>query len=65
MRVQTRRPLDLRAAALMTLVCLIWGVQQVAIKVAAADTAPVMQLAIRFAGEALTFTTAAHTVVFL
>jgi drug/metabolite transporter (DMT)-like permease len=90
----------------MTLVCLIWGVQQVAIKVVAADTAPVMQLAIRFAGatlffgawlfareggrtfadgslpsglalgtlfamefifagEALTFTTAAHTVVFL
>jgi hypothetical protein len=49
----------------MTLVCLIWGVQQVAIKVAAADTAPVMQLAIRFAGEALTFTSAAHTVVFL
>ena len=101
-----RRPLDLRAFALMLMLCLAWGFQQVAIKAVAADAAPVMQLAIRFggaalffggwlllregrgmfadgtlpsgvalgllfsleflfAGEALQFTTAAHTVVFL
>ncbi|BDG08385.1 DMT family transporter [Anaeromyxobacter paludicola] len=43
----TRRPIDGFAAALMLLLCAIWGAQQVAIKLAAADVAPIMQAAIR------------------
>lgn len=50
-----RRPPDLRAVALVLLLCGIWGVQQVAIKGVAADVAPVMQLAIRFGGASLLF----------
>jgi len=50
-----RRPLDGRAVALVLLLCLIWGTQQVAIKGVAQAIAPVMQLAIRFAGSALFF----------
>ena len=50
-----RRPLDLRAIALVLLLCGIWGVQQVAMKGVAADVAPVMQLAIRFAGASIFF----------
>lgn len=50
-----RRPLDARAFALVLLLCLIWGTQQVAIKGVAQAVAPVMQLAIRFAGSALFF----------
>jgi drug/metabolite transporter (DMT)-like permease len=105
-RPLTRQPIDLRATGLVLMLCLIWGVQQVAMKVVAGDVAPIMQLAIRFAGasiffgfwvvwregrgafrdgtlpsglllglmfsleflfvgEALLFTTAAHTIVFL
>jgi drug/metabolite transporter (DMT)-like permease len=101
-----RHPLDARATVLMLVICLIWGLQQVAMKSVALDVAPTMQLAIRFAcsalffgavvlvregprsfadgtlpsglglgllfslefiliGEALTHTTAAHTIVFL
>jgi drug/metabolite transporter (DMT)-like permease len=50
-----RRPLDLRAMALVLLLCGIWGVQQVAMKGVAADVAPIMQLAIRFAGASIFF----------
>jgi drug/metabolite transporter (DMT)-like permease len=50
-----RRPLDLRAIALVLLLCGIWGVQQVVMKGVASDAAPVMQLAIRFAGASLFF----------
>ncbi|WP_218173481.1 DMT family transporter [Pseudomonas gingeri] len=32
---------------MMTVICAIWGLQQVAIKVAAADVAPVLQIALR------------------
>jgi len=53
--VPMRRPLDLRAIALVLLLCLIWGVQQVVMKGVAADVAPIMQLAIRFAGAAIFF----------
>jgi len=42
-----RRPLDGGAAALMVVLCAIWGLQQVAIKIAAADVSPVMQGGIR------------------
>jgi drug/metabolite transporter (DMT)-like permease len=37
------------------LLCLIWGAQQVLMKSVAADVAPVMQLALRFAGATLFF----------
>lgn len=50
-----RRPLDARAALLVLMLCVIWGFQQVALKSVAADVAPVLQLAIRFAGAALFF----------
>lgn len=41
------KPLDATAFGLMTLLCLVWGFQQVAIKVAAPDVSLVMQAAIR------------------
>jgi len=50
-----RRPLDLRAATLVVMLCLVWGFQQVAMKGVAANVPPVMQLAIRFAGASLFF----------
>lgn len=42
-----RQPLDLRAGGIMLLLCLIWGLQQVAIKATGGDIAPVLQLAVR------------------
>ncbi|RRV10303.1 DMT family transporter [Pseudomonas sp. v388] len=45
--MDTRKPIDSQAAALMTLLCAIWGLQQVAIKAAAPDIAPVLQVALR------------------
>ncbi|MDP9013053.1 MAG: DMT family transporter [Pseudomonadota bacterium] len=50
-----RQPLDLRAIALVLMLCVMWGVQQVAMKSVVADVPPVMQLAVRFAGAALFF----------
>ncbi len=43
----TRKPLDATAFALMTLLCMLWGLQQVAIKVTAPDVSLVMQAGIR------------------
>ncbi|WP_300730783.1 DMT family transporter [Pseudomonas sp.] len=48
-----RRPTDAFALQVMLLLCLIWGVQQVAIKWVAADIAPVMQAAMRSGISAL------------
>ena len=42
-----RRPIDPPAAGLMVLLCALWGLQQVVIKLAAPDIAPIMQLALR------------------
>ncbi|TCI11375.1 DMT family transporter [Dyella soli] len=42
-----RRPLDTNAVLIMTVLCAVWGFQQVAIKAIAADVAPVMQIAVR------------------
>jgi drug/metabolite transporter (DMT)-like permease len=42
-----RLALDTRAASLMSLLCLIWGMQQVALKAVAADITPVLQIALR------------------
>jgi drug/metabolite transporter (DMT)-like permease len=50
-----RRPLDTRAASLVLLLCVIWGIQQVALKGVAANAAPVLQLAIRFGGASVFF----------
>jgi drug/metabolite transporter (DMT)-like permease len=48
-----RRPLDLRATALVVMLCVVWGFQQVAMKGTASNASPVMQLAIRFAGASI------------
>ncbi|MDA0189345.1 MAG: EamA/RhaT family transporter, partial [Proteobacteria bacterium] len=42
-----RKALDGRAVGIMTLLCLIWGLQQVVLKLAATDIAPLMQIALR------------------
>ncbi len=42
-----RKPVDASALGLMVLLCALWGLQQVAIKLAAPDVAPVMQVALR------------------
>jgi drug/metabolite transporter (DMT)-like permease len=41
------------AAAIMVLLCLTWGLQQVAIKAAAADVPPALQVALRSGGSGL------------
>lgn len=43
----TRLPLDPFACGLMLLLCVVWGFQQVSIKLVEQDVAPVLQLAIR------------------
>ena len=50
-----RRPLDLRAIALVLTLSIVWGFQQVAMKGIASNVAPIMQLAIRFAGASVFF----------
>jgi drug/metabolite transporter (DMT)-like permease len=42
-----RKPLDATAFGLMTLLCMLWGLQQVAIKLTAPDVSLVMQAGIR------------------
>ncbi len=44
-----RAPVDGFAAGTMLLLCAVWGAQQVAIKLAAPDVTPVVQVAIRYA----------------
>ncbi|MBT0960034.1 DMT family transporter [Denitromonas iodatirespirans] len=46
----THTHLDPRAALLMVFLCAIWGLQQVAIKLAAPDMAPLLQSALRSLG---------------
>ncbi len=48
-----RRPVDGRAAAMMIGLCAIWGLQQTALKAAAPDMAPVLQIALRSGVAAL------------
>ncbi|RJG05747.1 DMT family transporter [Noviherbaspirillum cavernae] len=43
----SRQPLDAFAIALMIMLCLLWGMQQVAVKVAAGGMLPVMQIGVR------------------
>ncbi|MCD0505952.1 DMT family transporter [Bordetella petrii] len=49
----TRLPLDTRATALMVLLCLCWGFQQIAIKLVAADISPTLQIGMRSAFAAI------------
>jgi drug/metabolite transporter (DMT)-like permease len=42
-----RRPPDATASGLMVLLCALWGTQQVAIKLVAADMPPLLQVALR------------------
>jgi len=43
----SRKPVDGRAALLMVGLCAIWGMQQTALKAAAPDMAPVLQISLR------------------
>lgn len=45
--METRKEIDGRAGGLMLVLCAIWGLQQVALKAAGTDIAPILQLAIR------------------
>jgi drug/metabolite transporter (DMT)-like permease len=45
--VDSRQPLDARAAALMLMLCLIWSLQQILLKATAGDIAPTLQIALR------------------
>ena len=45
--MNTPRALDGQAIGLMMILCMIWGLQQVAIKAAEPDIAPVLQIALR------------------
>ncbi|MGE8654950.1 MAG: DMT family transporter [Acinetobacter gandensis] len=45
--MEQRKALDAQASGLMIILCMILGVQQVVLKLAAADIAPIMQIAIR------------------
>ncbi len=49
----SRTPLDSTAVSLMLMLCVVWGMQQVAVKIAAPDMGPMMQLAVRSAIAAL------------
>lgn len=42
-----RKPLDGQAMGLMVVLCLVWGLQQVVLKAAAADITPLLQIALR------------------
>lgn len=48
-----RIPLDGKATVLMLLLCTIWGLQQIALKAAAPDMAPILQIGLRSAVAAI------------
>lgn len=45
--MDTRKPIDSLAVSLMVLLSMIWGLQQVAIKLGASDMSPVLQMGVR------------------
>jgi drug/metabolite transporter (DMT)-like permease len=51
------RPLDAFAVSLTLVLCLSWGINQVAVKLALADIPPLIQAAVRSTGSALIVTT--------
>jgi drug/metabolite transporter (DMT)-like permease len=42
-----RKALDGQAMGMMVVLCLVWGLQQVMLKAAAADVSPLFQIALR------------------
>lgn len=48
-----RKVLDTKASTIMIALCMIWGLQQVVLKMAAPDISPIMQIAIRSGLSAL------------
>ena len=51
--MELRKPLDNKATGLMLVLCLVWAMQQIALKATASDIAPVFQLALRSGGGLL------------
>ena len=51
--MQVRQALDAKASSIMFFLCILWGLQQVVIKLAAANIAPIMQMALRSGLSAL------------
>lgn len=51
--MDTRKALDGQAIGLMLLLCLVWGLQQVALKATAQEIAPIFQIALRSGVAAL------------
>ncbi|MDQ2779131.1 MAG: DMT family transporter [Pseudomonadota bacterium] len=51
--MDTRRPIGLSAVAMMVGVCAIWGFQQIALKHAAPDMTPMLQIGLRSGAAAL------------
>ncbi|RKG32243.1 DMT family transporter [Acinetobacter tianfuensis] len=51
--MQVRQALDAKASSIMFVLCIFWGLQQVVVKLAAADIAPMMQMALRSGLSAL------------
>ncbi len=49
----SRQPIDAQAVGLMLVLCMIWGFQQVVMKAAAVDIAPMLQIALRSGMAAL------------
>ncbi|CAN7645114.1 DMT family transporter [Pseudoduganella sp. LjRoot289] len=45
--MDTRKAMDGQAAAVMTVLCLVWSMQQVGLKATAQDVAPILQIALR------------------
>jgi drug/metabolite transporter (DMT)-like permease len=45
--MNTRKPVDAQAILLMLVLCTVWGFQQVALKLAAPDIAPILQIGLR------------------
>jgi len=48
-----RHPIDAKASFIMLMLCLIWSLQQIALKAVAADITPIMQIALRSSGAAV------------
>ena len=57
-----RKALDATASGLMIMLCMIWGLQQVILKMAAPDISPLMQIALRSGLAHLLFFTSLNVV---
>lgn len=51
--METRKALDGQAMSLMLLLCTVWGLQQVVLKIASSDISPLLQIALRSGVAAL------------